>query len=230
MENKNFVHLHFHSEYSLLDGACRIKDIPDALKSAGMDSLAITDHGVMFGCVEFYKTLKKNGLKPIIGCEIYVAPKSRFEKERINNKSYSHLVLLCKNETGYKNLIKIVSKAYTEGFYAKPRADIELLREYKQLIDSQYEYILPCLVCGEVQTFSTLNDEEYKICGNGHRVNNAFYKNHNNPVICFKCGKKMVMRTGRRGRFYGCSDYPKCQHTISPVEYQLAIGEKQEIY
>lgn len=132
MENKNFVHLHFHSEYSLLDGACRIKDIPDALKSAGMDSLAITDHGVMFGCVDFYKTLKKNGIKPIIGCEIYVAPKSRFEKERINNKSYSHLVLLCKSELGYKNLIKIVSKAYTEGFYAKPRADIELLRQYHE--------------------------------------------------------------------------------------------------
>ena len=107
---------------------------------------------------------------------------------------------------------------------------VELLREYKQLIDSQYEYILPCLVCGEVQTFSTLNDEECKICSNGHRVNNVFYKNHNNSVICFKCGKKMVMRTGRRGHFYGCSDYPKCQHTISPFEYQLAIGEKQEIY
>lgn len=128
---KKFCHLHFHSEYSLLDGACRIKDIPDALKNAGQDCLAITDHGVMYGAVDFYKTCKNAGIKPIIGCEIYVSPKSRFDKDK-RDGDYSHLVLLCKNETGYKNLISIVSSAFTEGFYVKPRADLELLEKHSE--------------------------------------------------------------------------------------------------
>ncbi len=127
-----FVQLHLHTEYSLLDGACRIKDIPNRLKELGQTACAITDHGVMYGCVQFYKALKNEGIKPIIGCEIYVAPKSRFDREKIDNYAYNHLVLLCKNETGYKNLIKIVSKAYTEGFYTKPRADIELLSQHSE--------------------------------------------------------------------------------------------------
>ncbi len=127
-----FVQLHLHTEYSLLDGACRIKDIPGRLKELGQNSCAITDHGVMYGCVQFYKELKKNGIKPIIGCEIYVAPGSRFDRGRVDGSAYNHLVLLCKNETGYKNLIKIVSKAFTEGFYTKPRADIELLEKYNE--------------------------------------------------------------------------------------------------
>ncbi len=125
-----FVHLHLHTEYSLLDGACRIKDIPAMISELGQGACAITDHGVMYGCVQFYKELKKCGIKPIIGCEIYVAPGSRFDKNRVDGNAYNHLVLLCKNEIGYKNLIKIVSKAFTEGFYTKPRADIELLSEY----------------------------------------------------------------------------------------------------
>ncbi len=125
-----FVQLHLHTEYSLLDGACRIKDIAARLKELGQDSCAITDHGVMYGCVQFYKEMKEKGIKPIIGCEIYVAPKSRFEKARVDSSAYYHLVLLCKNATGYKNLIKIVSKAYTEGFYTRPRSDIELLSQY----------------------------------------------------------------------------------------------------
>ena len=125
-----FVHLHTHTEYSLLDGACRIEDISERLLEIGQTSCAITDHGVMYGCVQFYKALKNKGIKPIIGCEIYVAPGSRFEKFRQDNSAYHHLVLLCKNEIGYKNLIKIVSKAFTEGFYVKPRADIDLLEEY----------------------------------------------------------------------------------------------------
>ena len=124
-----FVHLHLHSEYSLLDGACRIKDIPERIKECGQDAVAITDHGNMYGGIEFYKTCKKEGIKPIIGCEVYVAPSSRFDK-RSSADSYYHLVLLCKNMTGYKNLIDLVSKGFTEGFYSKPRVDEELLRSH----------------------------------------------------------------------------------------------------
>ena len=124
-----FVHLHLHSEYSLLDGACRISDIPDRVKECGQDAVAITDHGNMYGVIEFYKTCKRAGIKPIIGCEVYVATSSRFDK-RNNTDSYYHLVLLCKNMTGYKNLIHMVSLGYTEGFYSKPRIDEELLRHH----------------------------------------------------------------------------------------------------
>ncbi len=124
-----FVHLHLHTEYSLLDGACRIEEIPDRLKECGQDAVAITDHGNMYGVIEFYKTCKRNGIKPIIGCEVYVATATRFDK-RNNIDSYYHLVLLCKNLTGYNNLIKLVSKGFTEGFYSKPRVDEELLRQY----------------------------------------------------------------------------------------------------
>ena len=125
-----FVHLHLHSEYSLLDGACRIKDIPARAKECGHTAVAITDHGVMYGVIAFYNECKKQGIKPIIGCEVYVASKSRFEKNEGRATKYNHLVLLCKNETGYKNLMYMVSKGFTEGFYSKPRIDIELLREH----------------------------------------------------------------------------------------------------
>ena len=121
-----FVHLHLHTEYSLLDGACRIKDIPERIKECDQSAVAITDHGNMYGVIEFYKTCKKSGIKPIIGCEVYVATSSRFDK-RSNTDSYYHLVLLCKDMTGYKNLIKLVSLGYTEGFYSKPRIDEDLL-------------------------------------------------------------------------------------------------------
>lgn len=126
----SFVHLHVHSEYSLLDGACRIKDIAKTVKALGQDSVAITDHGVMFGAAEFFLACKEEGIKPIIGCEVYVAPETRFDKKRDN--AYNHMILLCKNETGYKNLIYLVSKAYTEGFYVKPRIDNELLAEHSE--------------------------------------------------------------------------------------------------
>ena len=97
----DFVHLHLHSEYSLLDGACRIEELCRAAKEAGQKAVAITDHGVMYGAVQFYKTAKKEGVKPIIGCEVYVAPNSRFDKEKGKGSGYNHLILLCKNETGY---------------------------------------------------------------------------------------------------------------------------------
>ena len=124
-----FVHLHLHTEYSLLDGACRINELAGAVKEAGQTAVAITDHGVMYGVVDFYRACKKEGVKPIIGCEIYVAPNSRFDKEK-RDTNYHHLILLCKNEIGYRNLIYIVSKAFTEGFYNKPRADLDLLRSH----------------------------------------------------------------------------------------------------
>lgn len=128
----NFVHLHLHSEYSLLDGACRIKDIPKAVKKLGQKAVAITDHGNMFGAVEFYKACKEEGIKPIIGCEVYLAPGSRFEKARVNNAPYYHLVLLAKNNIGYKNLSYLVSCGYTEGFYVKPRIDMEILAQHSE--------------------------------------------------------------------------------------------------
>lgn len=128
----DFVHLHVHSEYSLLDGMCRIKDLPKRAKELGMKAIAITDHGVMYGAVNFYKECKKEGIKPIIGCEVYVAPRSRFEKEAGIDDDYSHLILLVKNKTGYQNLIKLVSLSFTEGYYYKPRIDTEILEKYSE--------------------------------------------------------------------------------------------------
>ena len=128
---KPFVHLHVHTEYSLLDGACRIDRLFDRVKELGQTAIAITDHGVMYGCVDFYKAAKKAGIKPIIGCEVYVATRSRFDKVNRIDGSH-HLVLLCKNETGYKNLIKLVSAGFIEGFYSKPRVDKELLEKYHE--------------------------------------------------------------------------------------------------
>lgn len=126
-----FVHLHLHSEYSLLDGACRIKDIPARAVECGHTAVAITDHGSMYGVIAFYKECKKHGIKPIIGCEVYVASGSRFDKNAARSESkYNHLVLICENETGYKNLMYMVSKGFTEGFYSKPRIDMELLRDH----------------------------------------------------------------------------------------------------
>lgn len=127
-----FTHLHVHSEYSLLDGMSKINKAPEYVKSLGMDSLAITDHGVMFGIIDFYKSCKKSGIKPIIGCEVYVAPRTRFDKDPDRDRNMNHLVLLAENMTGYKNLTKLVSAAFTEGFYFKPRVDKELLREHSE--------------------------------------------------------------------------------------------------
>ena len=111
-----FVHLHLHSEYSLLDGACRISDIPMAAKAEGHTAVAITDHGVLYGALRFYKACRAAGVKPIIGCEVYVARRSRFDKEGKQDSSGYHLVLLVKNEAGYRNLIHLVSLGFTEGF------------------------------------------------------------------------------------------------------------------
>ncbi len=129
LASRDFVHLHIHTEYSLLDGACRIDQLMDRVKECGQTAIACTDHGVMYGCVQFYKAAKKAGIKPIIGCEVYVATRTRFDKvSKIDGNN--HLILLCKNETGYKNLIKMVSAAFVEGFYSKPRIDKQLLEQY----------------------------------------------------------------------------------------------------
>ncbi len=151
----NFVHLHIHSEFSLLDGANRIKDLPIRAKELGMDAMAITDHGAMFGAIDFYKACKANGIKPIIGCEVYVAPRSRFDKDPNLDGKYSHLILLAKNNDGYKNLAKLVSIGYTEGFYYKPRIDHESLEKY-------HEGLVCCSAClaGEVNQAILANDME----------------------------------------------------------------------
>ena len=129
----NFTHLHVHTEYSLLDGASKIKELVARTKELGMDSIAITDHGVMYGVIDFYRAAKEAGIRPIIGCEVYVAPGSRFDRENNQGEErYNHLVLLAENDTGYKNLMKIVSKGFIEGFYYKPRVDYEVLRRYHE--------------------------------------------------------------------------------------------------
>lgn len=126
-----FVHLHVHSEYSLLDGANRIKDLPVRAKEMGMSAIALTDHGVMYGAIDFYKACKKEGIKPIIGCEVYVASRTRWDKE-VEDKKYNHLILLAKDNQGYKNLSKLVSIGFTEGYYYKPRIDLEVLEKYHE--------------------------------------------------------------------------------------------------
>ena len=129
----NFTHLHVHTEYSLLDGSSKIKELIARTKELGMDSIAITDHGVMYGVIDFYKAAKAQGIKPIIGCEVYVAPNSRFDREAGHGEGrYYHLVLLAENNQGYNNLMKIVSKGFTEGFYYKPRVDMEVLEQYHE--------------------------------------------------------------------------------------------------
>lgn len=151
-----FVHLHVHSEFSLLDGANRIKDLPVRAKELGMDSIAITDHGVMFGVIDFYKACKANGVKPIIGCEVYVAPRTRFDKEPNIDNKYNHLILLAKNNNGYKNLSKLVSLGFIDGYYYKPRIDKEILEKY-------HEDLICCSAClaGEVAQ-SILKDDMQK--------------------------------------------------------------------
>ena len=127
-----FVHLHVHSEYSLLDGACRIEQLMDEVQRLGQTSVAVTDHGVMYGVIDFYRAAKKRGIKPIIGCEVYMAARTRFDKVHALDSERYHLILLCENETGYKNLIKLVSEGFVTGFYTKPRIDRELLEKYHE--------------------------------------------------------------------------------------------------
>lgn len=146
-----FTHLHVHTEYSLLDGSNKIKECVKRVKELGMDSVAITDHGVMYGVIDFYKAAKEMGIRPVLGCEVYVAPNSRFDKELTGGDDrYYHLVLLAENNRGYSNLMKIVSKGFTEGYYYKPRVDMEVLQEYHEGIIA-----LSACLAGEVQRYIT---------------------------------------------------------------------------
>ncbi|GAH17197.1 unnamed protein product, partial [marine sediment metagenome] len=128
----DFAHLHVHTQYSILDGAANIPELIRKVKATGMKAIAITDHGNMFGVKEFHNEAKKQGIKPILGCEVYVASNSRFKKDEKEDRAGFHLILLAKNMKGYKNLIKMVSLAWIEGFYYKPRIDKELLRKYSE--------------------------------------------------------------------------------------------------
>ncbi len=150
-----FAHLHLHSEYSLLDGACRIKKLVTTVKESGMSSVAITDHGVMYGVIDFWRECKKQGIHPVIGCEVYVAPRSRFDKTPELDRNYYHLVLLCKDNKGYENLTKLVSLGFTDGFYVKPRVDKEILRKYSEGL-----ICLSACLAGEVP--SRLLSEDFK--------------------------------------------------------------------
>ena len=144
-----FTHLHVHTEYSLLDGSNKIKEYVKRVKELGMDSAAITDHGVMYGVIDFYRAAREAGIKPILGCEVYVAPNSRFDKELTGGEDrYYHLVLLAENNTGYANLMKIVSRGFTEGYYYKPRVDMEVLQTYHEGIIA-----LSACLAGEVQRY-----------------------------------------------------------------------------
>ena len=127
-----FAHLHVHSEYSLLDGACRIEGLVDRVAALGQTACALTDHGVMYGVIDFYRACKARGIHPVIGCEVYLAPHSRFDRSYLNGEWHSHLILLCENMTGYRNLIHMVSLGFAEGFYMKPRIDMELLRQHSE--------------------------------------------------------------------------------------------------
>ena len=156
----DFAHLHVHTEYSLLDGSNKIKEYVARVKELGMNSAAITDHGVMYGVIDFYREAKSQGIKPILGCEVYVAPNSRFDREITGGEDrYYHLVLLAENNTGYANLMKIVSKGFVEGYYYKPRVDKELLRKHHEGIIA-----LSACLAGEVQRYLTkgLYDEAVK--------------------------------------------------------------------
>lgn len=159
-----FAHLHVHTEYSLLDGACRINKIASAARQKGMTSLAITDHGVMYGVIDFYRACIKENIKPVIGCEVYVAPHSRFDKTSSYEKYY-HMVLLCENNVGYQNLIKLVSYGFTEGFYSKPRIDDELLEKYHEGL-----ICLSACLAGEIP--QKLLDGDY----NGAKAKAEYYR------------------------------------------------------
>ena len=147
----NFTHLHVHTEYSLLDGSNKIQEYVNRVRELGMDSAAITDHGVMYGVIDFYRAARAAGINPILGCEVYVAPGSRFDREiGSGDDRYYHLVLLAENNQGYANLMKIVSKSFVEGFYYKPRVDLQLLEKYHEGLIA-----LSACLAGEVARFLT---------------------------------------------------------------------------
>ena len=200
-----FAHLHVHTEYSLLDGACRIRDLPKLVKEMGQTACAITDHGAMYGAIDFYRACKAEGIHPVIGCEVYVARRTRFDKQHEFDAESRHMVLLCKNETGYRNLSYMLSQAYIEGFYIKPRIDLDLLREHsegliglsaclageipRRIINGDYEgakaYALELSsILGEDNFYLELQDHGI---ADQTTVNRALLRMHNEtgiPLVC----------------------------------------------
>ena len=201
----SFVHLHVHTEYSLLDGACRIRDLPKLVREMGQTACAITDHGAMYGVIDFYRACKAEGIHPVIGCEVYVARRTRFDKMHEFDTESRHLVLLCQNETGYRNLSYMVSQAYVEGFYIKPRIDLDLLRQHsegliglsaclageipKRILNGDYngakEYALEMQeILGEGNFYLELQDHGI---ADQRTVNRALLQMHNEtgiPLVC----------------------------------------------
>ncbi|MDD5070727.1 MAG: PHP domain-containing protein, partial [Candidatus Omnitrophica bacterium] len=170
MKHADFVHLHVHTQYSLLDGACLLDRLVDKAVKYKLPALAITDHGNMFGAIKFYNLCMKKGVKPIIGCEVYVAGDSRFNREyKPGANTNNHLVLLVKDEVGYKNLIKLTSLAYTEGFYYKPRVDKELLSQYSQGLIASSACLkgeIPCsILAGDISSAYKITDDYLNIFG-----------------------------------------------------------------
>ena len=167
-----FVHLHVHTEYSLLDGARRIGRLMDRVKELGQEAVAVTDHGAMYGVIDFYRAAKAKGLKPIIGCEVYVAPRTRFDKVHgVDNEMY-HLVLLCENLTGYRNLCYMVSQAFLEGYYFKPRIDYELLEQHHEGLVA-----LSACLAGELPR-KILSDDYEGAKAAALRMSNIFGRDH----------------------------------------------------
>jgi len=165
MKHAEFVHLHVHTQYSLLDGAIRFDDLFDRAKDFHLPALSITDHGNMFGAIEFYQKARHYGIKPIIGCEMYIAPKSRFDKDSIKSvkESNHHIILLAKNKTGYQNLLKLVSASYLEGFYYRPRIDMQLLKKHSAgliaLSACLHGEIPHCILSGDMAKAMSVCDE-----------------------------------------------------------------------
>ncbi len=191
-----FVHLHTHTEYSLLDGAASIKKLISCVKEKGMKHCAITDHGAMYGVVDFYKEAVSQGIKPIIGCEVYMAPRSRFDKVHEYDSKYAHLILLCENETGYKNLSYMVTKGFTEGFYYKPRIDFELLSEHSEGL-----IIMSACLAGEIPKALAADDYEK----------------------ARKIGEKYIALVGRDNFFIEIQDHSIAeQKRINPMLIRLA--------
>ena len=169
--SNQFVHLHVHTEYSLLDGFTVINKVMDRVKEMGMNAIAITDHGSMFGVVDFYKAAKKNGIKPIIGCEVYTSPRGMMDKDPQKDKNQGHLVLLAKNEEGYQNIIKMVSNGFLEGFYYKPRIDYDELSKHSKGI-----ICLSACLAGDIQQL-LLQDQYESAKALALRLNNMFEEN-----------------------------------------------------
>ncbi len=193
-----FTHLHVHTEYSLLDGSCKIKELAARAKELGMDSMAITDHGVMYGVIDFYRAAREAGIKPIIGCEVYVAPGSRFDRENVSGEDrYYHMVLLAENNQGYQNLMKIVSKGFVDGFYYKPRVDDQVLEDYHEGIIA-----LSACLAGEVPRYLErgMYEEAKKTALRYERIfgkGNFFLELQDHGIPAQKTVNQGILRLGR---------------------------------